>query len=307
MNDKAHWRAPELGEARDLDLPAGRVRVHERGEGPPIVFVHGFLVNSNLWRKVVSRLASDFRCVTIDMPMGAHLHPMSESADLSPPGQADLVADVIEALGLDEVTLVGNDTGGAVCQMVAAHRPERLGALALTSCDYRDNFPPPPFSYFLGPAAKVPGGVLGALAPMRIPAARRLPVAFGWVTKQAIDRPAEDSYVLPALQSKGIRRDVRRFIAGVSTKDSNAAADRLPQFGKPALVAWSAEDKLFPRSDAEALAGDLSARLEFIPNARTFSPEDQPQRVAKVLADFVREHSDARRQTPEKASAPNRG
>jgi pimeloyl-ACP methyl ester carboxylesterase len=129
MDARASWRAPELGKAREVDLPGGRVRVHERGEGPVIVFVHGFLVNSNLWRKVVAPLAGDFHCVTVDMPMGAHLHPMAESADLSAPGQAHLVTDVIERLGLDDVTLVGNDTGGAVSQMVAAHRPERLAGL----------------------------------------------------------------------------------------------------------------------------------------------------------------------------------
>ncbi|HEY1360348.1 MAG TPA: alpha/beta hydrolase [Thermoleophilaceae bacterium] len=289
------WRDPALGTPRDLELPQGKLRVFEAGSGPPLVFVHGLLVNANLWRKVVARLSADFHCVALDLPLGSHNLPMPDAADLAPPAVAELIADAIEALGLEDVTLVGNDTGGALCQMLVTSRPERIGRLVLTSCDYRDHFPPPLFSYF-GPAARIPGAFQVLLAPMRFRAPRRLPIAFGWLTKEAIDREAEDSYVLPAMHDAAARADVRKVLKGASTDQTNAAADKLGRFDRPALIAWSGEDKVFPRADGERLASDLpNARLELVEGARTFSAEDQPERLAQLIAGFAGEAVGGRR------------
>jgi pimeloyl-ACP methyl ester carboxylesterase len=288
-NDNALWRDPGLGEARELELRQGRVRAFDEGAGPPIVFVHGLLVNANLWRKVVPALSSDFRCVTLDLPLGSHALPMPEGADLSPHALGDLIADSIEALELEDVTLVGNDTGGALCQMVVTRRPERIGRLVLTSCDYRDNFPPAMFAYFK-PAAAIPGGIRALMAPMRLRAPRRLPFAFGWLVKRRIDRPAEDSYVLAVTTVPGVGRDLRQVIRGLHTRYTNEAADELGSFRRPALIAWSREDRFFKPTDAERLAQDLpNARLEWIDDARTFASEDQPGRLAELIAGFARE------------------
>src|SRR5262249_27347283 len=127
MEEKATWRDPALGVARELDLPQGRLRYFEAGNGAPIVFAHGVLVNANLWRKVVARLSPEFRCIVLDLPLGSHTLPMPEAADLTPHGLADLIADAVEALALEGVTLVGNDTGGALCQMVVTRRAPGAG------------------------------------------------------------------------------------------------------------------------------------------------------------------------------------
>ncbi len=134
----ANWRADELGPARVLQLRGGALRVHVTGADPadpppnrpPIVLVHGLLVNANLWREVVPRL-DGFTCVTIDMPLGSHLSPMP-GRPLTPDDLAALIGEAVEALGLRDVTLVGNDTGGALCQIAASHRPAWLGRLVLT-------------------------------------------------------------------------------------------------------------------------------------------------------------------------------
>jgi pimeloyl-ACP methyl ester carboxylesterase len=287
--EKATWRDPALGTPRELDLPAGKLRCFEAGTGAPIVFVHGLLVNANLWRKVVAKLSPDFHCITLDMPLGSHTLPMPENADLSGYGLVDLIADAIEALGLDEVTLVGNDTGGALCQMTVTRRPERIGKLVLTSCDYREQFPPAMFAFFK-PAARIPGMLEALTAPMRFRAPRQLPFAFGWLVKQPIDREAEDSYVLPGMTRRAISRDVKKVIRGIDKRYTIEAADKLGGFDKPALIAWSRDDKFFKLEHAEALARDLpNARLEWIENARTFSMEDQPDRLAELIAGFVRE------------------
>jgi pimeloyl-ACP methyl ester carboxylesterase len=195
VKEKATWRDPTLGGACELDLPQGRLRYFEAGTGAPIVFVHGLLVNANLWRKVVASLSPEFRCLTLDLPLGSHTLPMPEAADLTPYGLADLIPDTLEALALDQVTLVGNDTGGALCQMLVTRRSERVGRLVLTSCDFRDNFPPRMFRYFK-PAAVIPGAIKLLMLPMRLRAPRRLPFAFGWLVTKPIDRKAEDSYLL---------------------------------------------------------------------------------------------------------------
>jgi pimeloyl-ACP methyl ester carboxylesterase len=288
-NDRTSWRAPILGAAKTLDLPGGRMRYHDVGSGPAIVFVHGLLVNANLWRKLVERLAPDFRCIVLDLPLGSHTLPLAPGSENTVPGVAASIADALEALGLEDVTLIGNDSGGALSQIVVTTHPERVGRLVLTSCDYRDNFPPKLFTYFK-PAAAIPGLMWALLQPMRFRLPRRSPIAFGWLTKRPIDRAAEDSYILPVLGGAAVRADARAFIRSADVAQTNAAADLLPSFDRPALIAWSAEDRVFPVADAHKLAADLPAgRVELVEDAYTFSMEDNPDRLAQLIAGFVRE------------------
>ena len=285
---RADWRSPDLGSARTLELGGDRtVRAHVVGEGPPIVFVHGVLVNANLWRKVVPRL-DGFKRVTLDLPLGSHLDAMPKGADLRPPALAALIADALEALDLSDVTMVGNDTGGALTQITAVSRPERIGSFVLTSCDAFENFPPRFFRIALAPA-RVPGVIPVAFGGLRLRPLRRLPIAFGWLTNDPIDPDAEDSYVLPVLTRREIRRDVRGVLGGLDPSHTLDAATKLTGWEKPALIAWSAEDRFFPREHGERLAKLMpGARLEWIEGARTFSPEDRPERLADLVRDFAR-------------------
>jgi pimeloyl-ACP methyl ester carboxylesterase len=287
MSERATWRAPQLGPSRTLDLGGGRrIRAHATGDGPPIVFVHGLLVNANLWRKVVPRLEG-FTRVTLDLPLGSHLEPMPKEADLRAPALADLIADAIEALDLSEATVVANDTGGALTQIMAARRPERIGALVLTSCDAFDNFPPRFFRVVLAPA-RVPGAIPVAFGALRLRPLRRLPIAFGWLTNEPIERDAEDSYVLPVLTRSEIRRDLRRVLDGLDAAETLDAAAKLTRWDKPALIAWSERDRFFPPEHGERLAKIIpGARFELIEGARTFSPEDRPERLAAAIAGFL--------------------
>jgi pimeloyl-ACP methyl ester carboxylesterase len=285
----ADWRSPDLGPAQTLDLGGGRtIRAHVTGEGAPIVFVHGALVNANLWRKVVARL-DGFKRVTLDLPLGSHIEPMPRDADLRPPALADLIADSLAALELTDVTLVGNDTGGGLSQIVATRRPERIGALVLTSCDAFDNFPPRFFRIVLAPA-RVPGMIPIGFGGLRLRRLRRLPIAYGWLTTGPIDRDAEDSYVLPVLTRGGVRRDVRKLLGGLDPAYTLDAAAKLASWDRPTLIAWSEKDRFFPTEHAERLAKVIpNARLEWIEGARTFSMEDEPERVAELIGGFMRE------------------
>jgi pimeloyl-ACP methyl ester carboxylesterase len=288
-SSKANWRSEALGERKTLRLRQAALPYHDAGSGSPIVFVHGALVNANLWRKVVPALSADFRCVTLDLPFGAHVDPMPAGADLSPPALADLIADAIEEIGLDDATLVGNNTGGAFCQLVITRRSERVGRLVLTSCDAFDNFPPKVMRPMM-PVLKLRGAMPVLFAPLRLAGARRRLMTLIGATKRPIEDDAVDSYAFPALGSGAIRRDLRKLLAGAHARHTLEAGDRLGGFDRPALIAWSREDKFFPTRYAERLAAALpQARLEWIDDSYTFSPEDQPARVAELIAGFVRE------------------
>jgi pimeloyl-ACP methyl ester carboxylesterase len=283
----AHWRAQELGAARTLELDGGRLDAHVTGEGPAVVFVHGLLVNANLWRGVVPRL-DGFTRVALDLPLGSHRVPMP-ARRLTPDDLGALIGEAVEALGLEDVTLVGNDTGGALCQIAASHRPSWLGRLVLTSCDAFEHFPPPMLKPLFA-SLRMPGGAMAALAPMRLRAARRLPIAYGLLTHAPIPDAPSDSYVLPALQDAEVRADLVRVSRGIEPCHTIQAAQRLAAFDRPALVAWSADDAFFPRADGERLAATIpGARFELVEGARTFSPEDRPERLAELIATFARE------------------
>jgi len=272
-----------------VTLPQGTVAYAETGvpDGPPMVFVHGAFVDGTLWRKVVPELESAARCIVPDLPLGSHRTPMSADADLSPPGLAKLVADFLAALELTDVTLVGNDTGGAICQLVVTRHPERVGHLVLTPCDAYENFLPPAFRYLQG-LARVPGGVAGVAQAMRIPAVRRTPIAFGWLSKRRIPGDVLAHWTEPIIRDPGIRADARKVLRGISKHYTLEAAERLREFDGPTMLAWASEDRFFKPKFAERLAADIpGSRLEWIDDARTFVSEDQPERLAALISDFA--------------------
>ncbi len=270
----------------EVGIPAGILDVEERGSGDPVLFINPFMTNLRHWRKVVPRLEGQMRCITPTFPHGSHKRAMRGDADLTPPGLAKIVIDVLDAFGIEQATLVGNDTGGAVAQVTAATHPERVSRLVLTSCDAYDVFPPRMFSY-LKPVAAVPGATWVLSQSLRIPVVAQLPIAYGWVVKAPIDRDVLRSYVEPLLQ-RDVRRDVVKVIKGLDPRHTIEAAQRLRSFEGPVLVAWGAEDKFFPRRLAERLAREIPrAQLELVEGARTFVPEDAPERLAELISKFV--------------------
>ena len=267
----------------EIALPQGTVRYRDDGAGPPVVFVHGLLVDGRLWAPVADRL-DGFRRIVPDLPLGAHRVPMPE-ADLSPTGLAQIVADFLGALDLQDVTLVGNDTGGAICQFVVTRHPERVGRLVLTNCDAFDNFPPPAFRPLVHAARA--HLLTAALQLLRIRPARRLPIAFGWLAKRIPDELL-DAWVEPFLSDRGIRRDARRVAAGIDRGLLLDTAARLPEFDRPVLIAWAPEDRFFPLDHARRLAAIFpDARLVEVPGSRAFISLDQPERLAAL----IREHA----------------
>jgi pimeloyl-ACP methyl ester carboxylesterase len=244
-----------------------------------VVFLHGLLTDRTLWRKVLP-LLDGLDTFAPTLPLGSHTTPLP-GADLSPPGLARHVARLLE--DFDDPLLVGNDTGGAIAQLVAAHHPERVGGLVLTNCDAYERFFPPLFKP-LQLAARVPGGVEAIAASLRVPAARRLPIAYGRLAKRPIERAVTDAWAAPS-RDPAIRADLRRVLRGVDARHLLDAVPHLRRFDKPVTLAWAREDRLvFPPSLAERLAADFPrATIEWIDDSWTFVPEDRPHELAAIL------------------------
>ncbi len=283
------WRSPDLGECRSLDLPQGRLEYFECGRGPTVVFVHGWLANAHLWRRVVAPLAERRRCLTLDMPLGSHRVAMRSDADLTPAGCGRLIADALDALALADVTLVGNDSGGAYAQIATATRPRRIARLVLNSCETPyDDFPPEPFSQLPSAAANVEmlGQLLSGLENRDL---RRTPPAYGLLMKRPIDDLVFDTYALPCLRDPEVLRDVAKVMSSASSAPVHEAARALiAAFSRPVRFAWSPEDQLFPIAHAERYASALDdGRVAPIPDAYSFTPEDQPARLAELIAEWT--------------------
>jgi pimeloyl-ACP methyl ester carboxylesterase len=272
----------------EVQLPAGTIRYREAGEGKPLVFVHGYLANHQLWDGVVDRLSSSFRCLAPDWPLGSHPVAMSPDADLSPTGIASLIEDFLAALELEEVTIVGNDSGGAMSQVLVSNRPKRVSRLVLTNCDSHENFPPGILKA-LPLLAKLPGGGRILIAPFRIGFLAR--ATFKPFSEAPIPAELIDAWGKPALTDRGVRRDLKKITAAMKKSYTLDAAEKLRGCKLPTLLAWAPADRTFPLSYAERFAADMpNARIVQIPDARTFVPLDQPQRLADEIAAFVNAH-----------------
>ena len=278
----------------EIELSHGIVRYRDTGAGQEaIVLLHGLLVGGDLWREVVPRLESEFRVIVPDLPLGVHTVALAPEADRSPAGIARLIADFLEALDLRDVTLVGNDSGGALCQLVAVHHPDRVARIVLTPCDAFEVFPPALFKPLVW-AARVPGGLTAYLQPLRLRPLQRLPIAFGWLTKRGIDREVVDSWLKAYFGSGRVRRDVREFVRAANPHVMKEVGARLASFEKPVLVAWAPDDRHFSWELAARLVEAFpNARLERIEDAYTFVAVDQPERTAELIREFVRETSKA--------------
>jgi pimeloyl-ACP methyl ester carboxylesterase len=255
-------------------------------DGRPLVFVHGYGMGRSLWQPLTARLAQGgLSCIAPTWPLGGHTEAMRDCAELTMEGIAAMAAEFIEALDLDDVVLVGNDTGGAIAQVLATTAPDRLGALVLTGCDAFEHFPPPIMKPLIL-AARFPTTFRAALEPLRTRFGRKK--AYGGLSHTDIDQLVVE-WTTPALTDARVRGDLRRFTGSLHRQTMLDAASRLSQFTKPALIAWSADDMFFPVQDGKRLASALpNARLEMIKDARTFSMIDQPDRLAELMLDFCR-------------------
>ncbi|MGH3089505.1 MAG: alpha/beta fold hydrolase [Rubrobacteraceae bacterium] len=276
---------------REIELSAGTIEYEDTGgDGPVLVLLHGVAMDGSLWRGVVADLRPDHRCVVPTLPLGGHRRPMRPDADLTIQGMVRLVAEFLERLDLRDVTLVGNDWGGA--QLVVSEGiDERVGRLVLTSCEAFENYPPGVPGRAVARAAAMPGGIYLAFQSLRLRPLRRLPMTWGWMSKRPVPDEVMDEWFRP-LQTRGdIRRDLRKYATSIPPKKVLLRwTERLISFDRPALVAWAREDRVMPPEHGRRLAGMLPrGRLIEIPDSYALIPEDQPRELARAIRGFVRD------------------
>jgi pimeloyl-ACP methyl ester carboxylesterase len=275
---------------KTVELSAGTIEYEDTGAGAPLVLLHGLLMDATLWRATIAALSADHRCIAPTLPLGAHRLAMRPDADLSLPAVARLVAELLDRLDLHDVTLVGNDTGGALVQLLMAQSSPRVGRVVLVSCDAFDNFPPGLTGRTLMLTGKLPAGLFGAfMQQMRLRAVRRLPIAFGWLTKRG--DAATAGWIRPILTRPEIRRDTVRMLraAGADTGLLLRAAVAFPGFDRPAQVVWASEDRVMPPEHGHRLAGLLpQSKLVEVDDSYTLIPLDRPDRLAELIRDFSR-------------------
>ena len=272
----------------EVELSAGTIEYEDTGgDGPVVVLLHGLVQNASVWRKVVADLRPDHRCVVPTLPLGGHRRPMRRDADLSMRGLARLTAEFMERLDLRAVTLVENNWGGANL-LVSEKGGERVGRLVITSCEAFDNYPPGLPGRAVWLASKVPGGLNAMVQPLRFRPLRRLPIAFGWMSKRPVPDEVMDGWLRPALTRQEIRRDLLKYLRAVDKRDTLEAAERLRSFGRPALVVWAKEDRVMPPEHGRRLAELLPAgRFVEVADSYTLIPEDRPAELARLLREFV--------------------
>jgi pimeloyl-ACP methyl ester carboxylesterase len=289
--------APTVLSRQTIDLRQGDVAYVDRGDGdsasPAALFLHGVLTNADLWRNVIWDVADMRRCIAPDLPAhGATPIPEDAAADLSLHGLAAMLNELCERLGLAQVDLVANDTGGAVGQVFAARYPERIRTLTLTNCDVHDNFPPEAFKPFISLAASGEFGPLVA-AMADDPALARSEVGFGMGYARPDQVPTEilDSFLAPFVPDQG--KGLERLLTASSAAELMAVEPLLADLHAPTQVAWGTGDSFFEESWARRLADMIPGveRVVLIPDAMLFWPDERSADLVPLLREFWASHA----------------
>jgi pimeloyl-ACP methyl ester carboxylesterase len=277
-----------LEQRHSVRIPAGQLGYRETGSGVPVLLLHGLVANGQVWRHVAAALSQDVRCIAPDLPMGSH-SPALPDADLSLHGQARIVIDLADALGLAEFVVIGNGYGGDIAQVLATRYPERVRALVLIATNAFDSDPWPTRALRL--LLKMPGSRLMASLSPRSRFLQRLPLTYGWAAKRPIPSEIMDAYLRPLARDHQVADDFRRFLDSLSPASLAEVSPLLAHYPHPALVVWPTEDRVFPADGARRLAETIpNARWTSVPDSYSWVPEDQPEVLAGLLGEFLRSH-----------------
>lgn len=268
-----------------IPLPCGEVGVREHGSGRPVVLLHGLVANGRVWRHVAEGLGSGIRCIAPDLALGSHT-PALPDADLTLPGLARTVIDLLDALEIEQAVLVGNGYGGDIAQVAAAEYPRRVEALVLVATNAFESDPWP--VKVLSGLASLPGAGLVQSKAIGFKPLQRLRITYGGATKRPIPADIMAEYLRPLRSDPLVQKDFRRFLHGLSPAYLAKYSPLLAGYDRPALVVWPREERYFPAEGASRLAQTLpQATLEFVDDSYAWVPEDNPAPLVALLREFL--------------------
>ena len=278
--------ANKLSPARhSVQTASGCISYREQGAGPVVLFVHGVLLNGHLWRYQLMALSDMRRCIAVDLLA----HGDTEIApyqDVSVTANAKMLREFLDVLKIDQVDLVGNDSGGGIAQIFAALYPERVRSLTLTDCDTHDNWPPEAFKPFLARAAA--GGLRGMLEAMlsdKNVYRSRQALGLAYERPEHVSDDSIEKYLRPLVRSEQRTRDLQRFLAAFDSKHTLAVEMQLKTLKAPTLIVWGTDDVYFDVKWSRWLANNIPGtrcRVEF-KGARIFFPEEHWEEFNKEL------------------------
>lgn len=272
----------------------GEVSYLDVGEGPVALFVHGVFVNAHLWRNVIAPAREVRRCIAVDLP--AHGRTMSSPTwDYSLPALATMLAELCDHLGVDQVDLVGNDTGGAVCQVFATSYPQRLRTLTLTDCDTQGNYPPAAFESTVDLART--GGlvpIITRLASDLDLGRSKIGLGSGYERPDDLTDEVLISYLGPFGESDARASELERFVAGLDDTELSAVHGQLRRLEVPTLLVWGTDDVFFDLSWARWLADTIPGVTELVEveGARLFFPDERPDELLAPMLRHWQVHQD---------------
>jgi len=262
---------------RQIETPSGTISYVEQGRGPVALFVHGVLLNGYLWRHQLAQLGDSRRCIAVDLLAHGNTE-ISATQDVSVTANAHMLAQFLDAMEIDQVDLVGNDSGGGICQIFAALYPKRLRSLALTNCDAHDNWPPEAFKPFVAMVAA--GGLAGALSSMLADkSVYRSALAPAYERPEDVVDDTIETYLRPLVRSEQHTRNMERFVNAFDCRHTVQIEEQLKRVQAPTLIAWGTDDIYFDLKWSLWLANAIPGtrkRVEFA-SARIFFPEERPQ------------------------------
>ena len=273
---------------KEIQIGKNLIRYQDQGAGQPLVFLHGALSNSHTWNKVVKIVSRQYRCIIPDLPLGGHAVPFDTSSDLSPFGIAEIVNQFVDALGLTDMVLIGNDTGGAYAQIYAMLHPEKVARLVLSNCDALEVFPPQQFAS-LQASVQIPGYLWVMAQLFRFKPFLKTPTVLGLLSHTLSKEDIYEFYIKSFITNKGVRQDFKKVALGWSPQLTQQAAAALANFARPVLLIWGDDDRaLFPLELGRRLAAVFPlAQFERVAGALTYVQEDQPDEFAKRLFAFL--------------------
>ena len=277
-------------DAGRLETRLGPLAWRATGQGPALVFFAGALANGDLWRDVITPLKDRYRCITVDLPLGAHPWPLHQGADRSATSLARLLLDALDLLDVRDATVIANDTaGGLLLLSLASGHPAlgRVGRLVLTNCDNGESFPPPALRKAAALCRRQPR-LARALVRLQLRSARARRMLVAGVTANGLDGERAASFFGPARADRRVAGDLVAAFAGFRPQVLLDAAPAIAAFDRPVLLVWGESCDFFPLADAQRLASEFpDATLVPVPAARTWVPVDAPVAVAGAIAEFV--------------------